>query len=287
MARSVRVYHRMGMRASRWLLLATVAGACGGAADGLMIVEPTAPTATAAAEPAPALAAIHAGEKMRFEVSLAGVLGGEASFTTGEFGERDGRPIVVLSSSLRSAGALALVKDIRDEATTILSVDDLRPLATSSNVKANPRDYTAETRFTDRFADIDFRPAKGPAQQLRYDFGEAVAHDAHSAMATLRVWQAPAGTTRTMWVLGGRRIWKVELVMGPTEVIHTFAGNQAAVRLDGRASRAHADLSVDGSRPPRTFSVWLSDDGDRVPFLVVAGTELGDVRIELVDYVRP
>jgi len=88
-------------------------------------------------------------------------------------------------------------------------------------------------------------------------------------------------------VLGGRRIWKVDLTMGAPEVIGTYAGNQQAVRIDGVASRAFANLTVDTARPPRTFTVWMSDDADRVPFRVVAGTELGDVTIDLVDYVRP
>jgi|JI10StandDraft_1071094.scaffolds.fasta_scaffold12394_11 hypothetical protein len=279
----------MDMRSARGLVTIAVATAfaCGGAGEALDPVEPGPGATTETVPPSVPLAAVHPGEKMRFEVSLAGVLAGEASFATGDFGERDGRPTVVLSSSIRSAGALALVKDIRDEATTVLAIDGLEPLSTTATVKANPRDYTAETRFVDRVAEIEFRPAKGPTQQLRYDFAGQVAHDAHSAMATLRVWQAPTGTTQTMWVLGGRRIWKVELTLGPTEVIHTFAGNQPAIRLDGRATRAHANLTVDPSRPPRTFSVWLSDDADRVPFRVVAATELGDVLIEMVEYSRP
>ena len=36
----------------------------------------------------------------------------------------------------------------------------------------------------------------------------------------------------------------------------------------------------------RTFSVWLSDDADRVPLRVVGHTELGDVTMELVEYTR-
>lgn len=275
----------MSMRAA---LVLALAAACGGGAAEL--VDPTTP-GTGAGAPAPelddALAAIHPGERMRFEVRVAGVLAGEASFTTVEVDQQGPTATAVVSSSIRSAGALALVKDVRDEATTVLDVDALRPLSTSSNVRANPRDYTAETRFAGAKAEIDFRPANAPPQHLVYDFGAAVAHDAHSAMATLRVWQAAPGTRRTMWVLGGRRIWKVDLTMGAPEVIGTYAGNQQAVRIDGVASRAFANLTVDTARPPRTFTVWMSDDADRVPFRVVAGTELGDVTIDLVDYVRP
>ena len=276
----------MDMRAAA-LCLAALA-ACGGGLGEL--AEPAGPAL--ASDPAPAavvdpLVAIHAGEQMRFEVRLAGVLAGEASFTTVAVSDADGAPTATLTSSIRSAGALALVKDVRDEATTVLDIGALRPLTTTSAVRANPRDYTAETRFAGAKVAIDFHPGNGPSQHLDYDFGAATAHDAHSAMATMRVWQAPAGAQRTLWVLGGRRIWKVELTMGATEVIGTYGGNQAALRIDGVASRAFANLTVDPARPPRTFSVWMSDDADRVPFRIVAGTELGDVTIDLVDYQRP
>ena len=53
------------------------------------------------------------------------------------------------------------------------------------------------------------------------------------------------------------------------------------------ATRAFANRTLDTKRKPRTFTVWMSDDADRVPFRVSAGTELGDVVIDLVDYVRP
>ncbi len=266
----------MQMRA--WPLVAVLAAlGCGGAVGELEALTPEAPAAPEA------LAAIHAGEKMRFEVRVAGILAGEASFTTVEVDDTT----ALLASTIRSAGALALVKDVRDDATTRLELAALRPLVTTSAVRANPRDYDAETRFADGKVTIDFRPLKGDPQHLVYDFGTDVAHDAHSAMATMRVWQAPPGTRRTLWVLGGRRIWKVEVTMGPTEVLSVYGGNQQVVRIDGLATRAFANRTLDTKRKPRTFTVWMSDDADRVPFRVSAGTELGDVVIDLVDYVRP
>lgn len=261
------------------LLTALALGACGGAA-----LDAVDPAASAETEP---LEAIHPGESMRFEVRLAGVLAGEAHFTTEQPTTRDGRPAIALVSRIRSAGALALVKDVRDEATTVLDLDTLLPLSTVSDVKANPRDYHAETTYTDNRATVVFRPATGASQTLHYDFRGEPLHDAHSAMVAMRVWEAAPGATRTIWVLGGRRVWHSEVTMGQPEVIGTYVGNQPALRIDGIARRARPDLSIDEARKPRSFSVWLSDDADRVPFRFVARTELGDVTIDLVEYQRP
>jgi hypothetical protein len=161
MVRRANVDQAMDMRAAA-LCLAALA-ACGGGLGEL--AEPAGPAL--ADDPAPAevvdpLVAIHAGEQMRFEVRLAGVLAGEASFTTVALSDADGAPTATLTSSIRSAGALALVKDVRDEATTVLDVGALRPLSTTSAVRANPRDYTAETRFAGaKVARSTSTPARG------------------------------------------------------------------------------------------------------------------------------
>lgn len=284
MAHATIVLHPMSMRLASWLAIAVCTTGCGGAlgdvAEPIVPIVPIDPVAEQ-------LEAIHPGESMRFEVRLAGVLGGEATFATGDPTTQDGRTVIALASRMRSAGALALVKDIRDEATTILDLATRAPLSTSSEVRANPRDYRAETRYQGHGATLVFTPKKGEQQTLHYDFGAEPIHDAHSAMIDLRVWAAEPGAQRTLWVLGGRRVWKAEMTMGTTEVIGTYVGNQPAIRIDGIAYRALANLTIDTARKPRTFSVWLSDDADRVPFRVVATTELGDVTIELVDYQRP
>jgi hypothetical protein len=51
--------------------------------------------------------------------------------------------------------------------------------------------------------------------------------------------------------------------------------------------RARPDLTPEPNRPARSFTVWLSDDADRVPLRFSAHTELGEISIELVDYERP
>jgi hypothetical protein len=53
-----------------------------------------------------------------------------------------------------------------------------------------------------------------------------------------------------------------------------------ATRLNGR-------LSVDRRKEPRSYTLWISDDANRVPLRLTARTEYGNVRAELVDYERP
>jgi hypothetical protein len=275
---------------ARWLAALALVGACGGAAGG--VLDPPDP-GVADGEPSPAVAApdvglsaVFPGESMRFEVRMAGVLAGEASFTTGVPGIVDGRRAIAISSRVGTAGAFALVKDIRDDATSVIDLDRLLPLSTTSDVRFGAKSGHSETRFDGGRAFISYAPVGQPPRQLVYDFKDETVHDAHSAMAAMRIWPAELGTARTLWVLGGRRIWKADIRVVGRAILGTALGNQAALRFDGTSTRARPDLTMEPGRPPRTFSVWVSDDADRVPLRIVAHTELGDVTIDLVAYQR-
>ena len=83
-----------------------------------------------------------------------------------------------------------------------------------------------------------------------------------------------------------RRLWRVDVKFVGTETVGSALGNRRAIKFDGQAYRARPNFELEANRPARTFTVWLSDDGDRVPLKVLAHTELGDVSVDLTDYTR-
>lgn len=266
-------------------LFAAVTAACGGAGD----LSPQPPTlAPAGADTIDdEIVGLAPGETLAFELKVAGVLAGQAQLAVGEPGVVDGRRTIAVSSIVRTAGAFALIKEVKDEVTSYIDLERLRPIRSTSDVIFGPRRYHAETVFSEHGATIDFTPEGGPTRNLRYDFGGAVVHDAHSAMALVRTWKAEPGERMGIWVIGGRRIWRTEVWLAGAESVGTYLGNQAAVRLDGTSVRTRPDLSPEPGKTPRSFSVWLSDDADRVPLRFSAKTELGEISIDLVHYERP
>ena len=70
-----------------------------------------------------------------------------------------------------------------------------------------------------------------------FHFGEAIAYDAHSAMALIRTWDGEVGTTRTLWAMGGRRMWRADLRLVGRETIGTAMGNRPVVVMEGIAYR--------------------------------------------------
>lgn len=266
-------------------LFAVVTAACGGASD-LSPQPPTlAPAGTGTVDDE--IVGLAPGESLAFELKVAGVLAGEAQLAVGKPGVVGGRRAIAVSSVMRTAGAFALIKEVKDEVTSYIDLEQLRPIRSTSDVIFGPRRYHADTRFSEHGAVIDFRPEGQPARTIQYDFGEAVVHDAHSAMALVRTWKAEPGERMGIWVIGGRRIWRTEVWLAGTESVGTYLGNQAAIRLDGTSVRTRPDLSPEPGKTPRSFSVWLSDDADRVPLRFSARTELGEISIDLVHYERP
>jgi hypothetical protein len=224
---------------------------------------------------------------MSYEVRLGGLLAGEADLVVGEVGLLDGHRAVVVKSRAATAGAAALIKTIVDEATTLIDLDTGRPIKLDTLVVQDGKTTTAQATFTGSIANVTYNRDDDPkAHTYRIDFGKVTVHDTHSAMAQLRGWKAAPGTRTSVFVVGGRRMWRVDVKMMGIETIGSTLGNRRAVHLEGASYRARPNFAVESKEPARTFDVWLSDDADRVPLKMTARTELGDVTMELTDYAR-
>jgi hypothetical protein len=231
---------------------------------------------------------LNPGESMAFEVRLGGVLAGEAALAVGEIGEVEGKRAVVVKSRAATAGAAALIKKITDEATTVIDMDSGRPIQLDTLVEMGSKRTVATAKFTGTIADITYTRSDDPKPHTyKINFGTNTVHDTHSAMAQVRGWRPTPGTTRSVFVVGGRRLWRVDVRYLGTETIGTALGNRSAIKFEGASFRARPNFTIETDKPMRTFTVWLSDDADRVPLRVTANTELGEVAVELTDYQRP
>lgn len=231
---------------------------------------------------------LNPGESMAFDVRIGGVLAGEAALAVGEVGEFEGKRAVVVKSRASTAGAAALFKHIVDEATTVIDLDSGRPLQLETLVEMGDKKTTATAKFNGPLADVTYnRPDDPTPHTYTLNFGKNTVHDTHSAMAQIRGWRPAIGTSKSVFVVGGRRLWRVDVKYAGNDTIGTALGNRRTVKFEGSSYRARADFKVESETAARTFTVWLSDDGDRVPLKVIAHTELGDLTVDLTEYNRP
>ena len=248
----------------------------------------TAPPAPAAAKPTPANdVGLTPGETMAFELRLAGIVAGEAQLAVGALGEFEGHRAVVVKSRAETVGAAALIKHIVDEATTVVDMESGRPITVETLVEQGSSKVTGSARFTGNVADITYvRNGEAAPHKQRIDFGAVTVHDAHTAMAQIRGWRPAPGAMRSVFVVGGRRVWRVDMTYVGEDTIGSALGNRRAVRFTGQSYRTRRNLTAESDKPGRTFSVWLTDDADRVPLKVTAKTELGEIAIDLTEYSR-
>jgi hypothetical protein len=233
-----------------------------------------------------------AGERMEFQMSLHGIVGGTARMAVGDPGVIEDKNVIIVRSQVESAGAVALIKTIRDDVTSWIDIDSGLPIYLKADVKFGDREALIETRFAGGQPGpftIDLtRPGTRTRKYKQQMPAHRAAFDGHSIIGALRGWDAKPGEHAFFYVLSGRRLWHNTVRMSGREKIRTALGKTSAIRLDGVAKRLSPSLRDDPrQKEPRRYTVWISDDAERRPLLVVGKTEYGDVKVELTSYTRP
>ena len=229
------------------------------------------------------------GEAMSFELSYSGILTGRAVLAVGEPGVIDGRSILIVRSQFETAGAAKLVTAIRDSIDSQIDFDTGTLIEHRGQALGSGKRATALIRVGDQSTLFEYeREGKKP---LTFDVtlpsGE-IMHDTHSILGALRTWDPEPGAVVYFYSGSGRRVWRTDLEFRGSETMRTAMGLRAALHYAGSSARLNPrSLEADRSKPPRSIEVWFSDDDLRMPLRVVAHTEYGDFRAELVSYQRP
>ena len=225
---------------------------------------------------------------MAFEVDYGGIPAGDIAFAVGNLGHDAGRTELVVSSRINSSGVAAMLKHIEDSTTTTVDVGTGRPLVVDNAAEYGDVSGVAHATYLDSIVEVQTkRTSDAKPIHSHFDLHGDLAYDAHTAMAIIRGWHGAAGDHRSLWVVGGRRLWRTDFQwVGPATIATKF-GNRAAIRIESQAYRARGNRTVDEKNAPRTMTLWLSDDDDRVPLRVVAHTEIADATVELTEYQRP
>lgn len=235
------------------------------------------------------------GETMRFELSLRGIVGGEASVGVGEPGIVDGRRTIMVRSRVESAGVVAMFKEVKDEITTSIDLDTGLPTKLQGHVKFGKRESKIDASFrlpTPKLPggyDLTIQRIGNPTKRMVHMVmpPEQPAFDAHAVIGAMRAWRAEDGQYTYFYVLVGRHLWQNTVRMTGRERVRTKLGRFDAVRIEGVARRMTRTLKEDKKKPPRYYTIWMSDDEARLPLRVQARTEYGDVEAVLVDYQAP
>lgn len=273
------------------LALAVAAGCSGGAskgpsADTLKTAEPGAGGDLAAAAPF-----VSPGEVISYRLSVLGVEIGQFTIAVGGQVEVEGRSTIEVQAGVQSTGIAAMFKKVRTDFASWLDVRTGRPVVgrvVETAGKNDPTIETTEARFhalKDHLLPLAFLAPDGSETNIENQVtsGDTV-WDVPSMLMFLRGWGPEVGTQLTAQVVRSRYIWQGEFKLAGQEVKTTELGDLPTVRIDGVSRRLLRNGAWEPEGDIRHFSLWITDDADRVPVLVVAKTDFGDVKMEIVGY---
>jgi hypothetical protein len=226
------------------------------------------------------------GEHMRYRVSIHGLELAEFTVTVGDRTTLDGQDVIVVQATARTTKVAAWLRPESDTYTSWIRIDDGRPVLYRSE-EPESRDSkiveVVDTRFGSGVNQVQVvREDQGtfPEEQVLQNEG----HDMLSFLMFLRAWEGELGAQVSSDVTRGRYAWRNRTAVTKYDNLDTVLGNVAVVRYDGEGVRLNRDGAIDPTSDKRRFSIWVSDDADRVPIRLVGHTDYGDVIMDLVTY---
>ena len=230
------------------------------------------------------------GERMTYRLSLKGFELAAYTFAVGELQEIDGTQTITVEGHAKSVGLANMVAKVDDRFTSWIDVTSGRPRRFQTAEYETNSDTNIEhavVEFAKREGDmipVAFRLNDGEPTPEPQKVSQPDVWDYNAFLVALRTWEAPAGATISTEVFRSRFLWAIDVrVHGKTRLV-TELGELPAVRFDGHAVK----LARDGSKFPNTeerdFSIWISDEGDRVPLKTTAKTDYGDIEMMIVEY---
>jgi hypothetical protein len=230
------------------------------------------------------------GERMVYRIQIGGVELAQMNIGVGDIAEIAGRKAIVVQGHAQSVGLANLVAAIDDTFTSWIDVEGGRSLRfavdefetnSKTNVEHTVIDMAgrADDQLPIKFHLNDGEPTDEPQ---RVSLPEV--WDYNAFLVGLRSWEGPKGTATTLEIFRSRWLWRVDVRIGDMQTLTTDLGDLPALRFDGHAVKLDRKLAKDPDSDERDFSVWISNDDGRVPLQLVARTDYGDVKMQIVDY---
>jgi hypothetical protein len=227
---------------------------------------------------------------MSYRVQLQGVELAAMTFEVGEVAEVAGKPAIVVQGHAKSVGLASMVAKVDDTFTSWIDV------ATGRSRRFETTEYATGSKTdiehttidiagrTDAGIPISSHDNDNPATAEIQKASMPEVWDYNTYMIALRSWEAAPGAAITIEVFRSRYLWHVDIKIGKKQRLTTELGDFPALRFDAHAYKLDRAGGKYPNSDERDFSIWISDDDGRVPLKLVARTDYGDVKMEIVDY---
>jgi hypothetical protein len=229
-------------------------------------------------------------ERMTYRLSLKGFELASYTLSVGEVTDLDGTPTITVEGHAKSVGLANVVAKVDDRFTSWIDIETGRARRFQTAEFETGSDKNVEHTIVDfakregALVPVAFQINDGTPSPEPQTVTQADVWDYNAFLIALRAWEAPAGATISTEVFRSRYLWKIDVKVRGKERLTTELGVLPALRFDCHAVK----LARDGTKFPdteeRELSIWISDEGDRVPLKHTAKTDYGHIEMVIVDY---
>lgn len=227
---------------------------------------------------------------MTYRLSLQGLELAVFSFGVDKVSELNGKQVVLVQSHAKSVGFVNWVAAIDDRFTSWIDV------TTGRTVRFQTDEYETNSKTNIEHATIDigaresdtipitFHLNDGPKTPEPQKASKPETWDFNSFLVALRAWEGAPGSAANLECFRSRYLWNIDVKIAAKERLVTELGELPALRFDAVTYKLTRDGQRDPASEQRKFSLWISDDEGRVPLQIVARTDYGDVKMQIVEY---
>ena len=230
------------------------------------------------------------GERMSYKLTLKGVELGTFLFGVGEVTDLGGVQTVVVEAQAKSGGLAALVADIDDRFTSWVDVKTGRPrrfeVFEHTDRKGKDKDHVV-VDFAARSENgipVHYALNDEPMQTLLQPVKEKEVWDYNAFLLALRSWEGDKGSTAALEVFRSRYVWRIKITLGGKGNLVTELGELPVLRFDAVTYKVDRNGQRWAGQEDRKFTLWVSDDNDRVPLKLDATSDMGSISMDIVDY---
>jgi hypothetical protein len=230
------------------------------------------------------------GERMSYKLTLKGVELGTFLLAVGEVVDLGGVQTVVVQAQAKSGGLAALVTDIDDRFTSWVDIKTGRPrrfeVFEHAERRGRDKDHVV-VDFAARTATgipVHYGLNDEPLKTLVQPVTQKDVWDYNAFLLAIRGWEGAKGSTTTLEVFRSRYVWKITITLGGKGTLVTQLGELPVLRFDATTSKVDRNGQPWVGQQQRRFTLWVSDDNDRVPLKLDATSDYGSISMDIVDY---
>ena len=231
------------------------------------------------------------GERLTYRVSWKGIKAGVATVEVDrKIKKFRGVECYLLRTTTRSSDFISTFYEVDDEATSLVSVKDLRPLKFQKRLHEGSHRAHQVIYFDRRRKRITYYKRRAGAFKKRREFKDADddVFDLLSVLWHVRTLDLKVGSKAKVTVCTGKRICEAEFEVKEEKFIKVDAGRFRAVRIapkfrvEGGKLGSSEGLFVS----EKIAEIWF-DAGGKRPLLMKLDVPIGSARVELVKYRFP